>query len=165
MSRYEEEQVGRLIEKIYQIYGRGLPKADCVSDCWISYLEYRKSHGKNFRCRWERVTEYMIDEIRQIRKLRNNRIRLESRLSLDQSFCDNDEDIRSILFPAKGDFTKGVILWDYAWHLGVEKSRILRYMVRDEDDSYIMRKLGLSEQRYRELKTELREDMTVYINS
>lgn len=165
MSKYEENQVNRLIEGVYLFHGQGLSKEDCVSGCWIVYLEYKKKHGIDSALYWEEAAKCMTEEVRRIRMLRNNRYRVQARISMDQRFGDSKEEIRSILFPAKGDFTNSVVLWDFAGRLGVEKHRIMSYMANGEDDSYIMERMGISVRRYQQIKTELREDMNRYINS
>lgn len=165
MSKYEESQVNRLIEAVYRFWGKGLSKEDCISGCWITYLEYKNKYGKESLHYWQDVAERMAEEISRIRKSRNERCRIESKLSLNQQYGDSGEEIRSILFPVKGDFTNSVILWEFAKQLGLEKWRIMSYIANDEDDDYIMKKLGISEQRYLQIKAELREDMKGYIDS
>lgn len=165
MSKHEEEQVTRLIEAVYRYCGKGLPKEDFVSDCWVAYLEYKENIKTNSMNYWKKVTEYMFVELSKLRTIRNNKYRIESRLSLNQKCGESREEMSSILFPVNGDFTKGVILWDFASGLGPEKSMIMSYMAHGEDDGYIMERMGIALQRYQMLKMELRDDMTEYINS
>ena len=89
---------------------------------------------------------------------------LESKLSLDQTIGDSREDIRSILFPVQGDFTNGVILWQYAKSLGKTKYKIMQCMVQEIGDADIIDKLHISSELYYQLKEELKNDMRIYKN-
>lgn len=97
------------------------------------------------------------------KKIRNNRIRIESRLSLNQRFGEEKEEIGAI-FPGKtGDFANYVALWDYAERLGSIKYEILNLMNAREEDYDIMRILHLDKEDYYGLKKELREDFLYYL--
>ncbi len=163
MSKCEEILVDRLVKRIVSRIGRGLDKQDCYIVCWIAYLENRSMYlGKlSF---WEDITLCIIFEVDKLRKERNRRFRMQSKLSLDQKIDSSDIEVREILRPKKMGFEDGIALWDYAKRLGKEKERIMRLMAQGENDQYIMNKMNISKTKYERLREELKKDMIRYLN-
>lgn len=165
-SEYEIQQVNRIIDEIYKTMS-GLDREECQSAGWCSYMEMKNAflfqyHTESY---WETVINGIVDEFEQMRIERNNKISLESTLSLNQHLGDSEEEAGEILFPIQGDFTNGVILWDYLKGLGEEKYPILRLMSDREEDSDIIEILHLDKNKYFEIKEQLKEDMRVYEES
>ena len=120
ISRYEENQVDRFLYDLYLLWGGNLDEDMCIGEGWIVYLEGREKYQYDIGDAeyWEYVRTNVKKLFLDLRKIRNNRIRIESRLSLNQRFGEEKEEIGAI-FPGKtGDFANYVALWDYAERLG-----------------------------------------------
>lgn len=165
MSEYERKEVLLLIDEIYAQYGGGLEYEECLAEGWVTYIEARQVISIFSKQFWQLITNEIVERFAEMRKTRNRKISLESRLSLDQKIGDSKEDIRSILFPVQGDFTNGVILWQYAKSLGEKKYQMMQCMSQGEEDEYIMDKLHMTSDFYYALKEELKTDMMVYIDA
>lgn len=164
MSEYESKEVLLLIDEIYIQCGGGLEYEECLAEGWVTYIEARQIISVSCKHFWQLIANEIIERFAEMRRTRNRKISVESRLSLDQNIGDSKEDIRSILFPVQGDFTNGVILWQYAKSLGEKKYQMMQYMSQGEEDEYIMDKLRMTSDFYYELKEELKTDMLVYID-
>lgn len=166
MSRREEQHVQRLSEAAYYSFGKGLLKDDVISVCWVAYLENKQKligfHSEDY---WMEAAKYMEKYIAVMRRDRNRRCSVQSKLSMNQTCNDSGEEIGSILFHIYGDFTKSVALWDYARRLGEKKWKIIKCIVYGDDDREIMRRVNMDEECYWEIKKGLQEDMNRYINS
>lgn len=165
ISRYEENQVDRFLYDLYLLWGGNLDEDMCIGEGWIVYLEGREKYQYDIGDAeyWEYVRTNVKKLFLDLRKIRNNRIRIESRLSLNQRFGEEKEEIGAI-FPGKtGDFANYVALWDYAERLGSIKYEILNLMNAREEDYDIMRILHLDKEDYYGLKKELREDFLYYL--
>ena len=165
ISRYEENQVDRFLYDLYLLWGGNLDEDMCIGEGWIVYLKGREKYQYDIGDAeyWEYVRTNVKKLFLDLRKIRNNRIRIESRLSLNQRFGKEKEEIGAI-FPGKtGDFANYVALWDYAERLGSIKYEILNLMNAREEDYDIMRILHLDKEDYYGLKKELREDFLYYL--
>ena len=165
ISIYEELQVEKYLYDLYLLWGRNLEESMCISEGWIVYLDgkekYRYDIGEAEY--WQYVQENVKRRFAELRTVRNERIRLESRMSLNQTFGDAEEEI-GVLVPAKtGDFVNSIALWDYAQRLGGIKYEVLKLMYAKEEDYDIMRILRLDREDYYEIKRELREDFERYL--
>lgn len=163
-SSYEITQVNKLIHEMYELYGRGLDFDECWSESWVAYAETRHELVDicNNGMLWVLARRKIKEALEQKRKIRNEKIHLESRLSLNMIPKDSDEPVYSFLPTAHGDFVNGLCLWMYGEDLGLQKSSILRYLYHGEDDLDIIKKLRLENEDYFELKRQLREDMRFY---
>ena len=106
ISRYEENQVDRFLYDLYLLWGGNLDEDMCIGEGWIVYLEGREKYQYDIGDAeyWEYVRTNVKKLFLDLRKIRNNRIRIESRLSLNQRFGEEKEEIGAI-FPGKtGDF-------------------------------------------------------------
>lgn len=167
MSNYEYQQVNRFLHEIYCIWGRNLDEDDCRSEGWIVYLEGRRKYRYDIGDSeyWEYVEKNYIKRINEIRKNRNKRCQLESKMSLNKIYDDEREEIGNIFWSRTGNFENSVILWDYIKKLGNIKNSILHLMAGREGDDEIMKIMRLSEEDYYTIKLELRDDFGKYINS
>lgn len=165
MSEYEYQQVMKLLDEVYNIWGRGLDRDEWESIGWVAYMEARKKHiSEYYSDYWEEIARNVVASINRMRDVRNEKISLESRLSLNCKLGESKEEIGSILFPTQGDFTNGIALWDYVKHLGKKKFIIMKSLAWREDDYEIMEKMHMSKDEYYSIKFELQEDMMHYIN-
>lgn len=164
MSEYERKEVMILIDEIYAQCGRGLSYEECLAEGWLAYAEARQGLSVFSKQFWLDVSGAIIERLAEMRKNRNRKISLESKLSLDQKVGDSKEDLRSILFPVQGDFTNGVILWQYAKSLGKIKYKMMQYMAQGIEDAYIIDRLHMTNELYYELKEELKTDMKMYMD-
>ena len=106
ISRYEENQVDRFLYDLYLLWGGNLDEDMCIGEGWIVYLEGREKYQYDIGDAeyWEYVRTNVKKLFLDLRKIRNNRIRIESRLSLNQRFGEEKEEIGAI-FPGKtGDY-------------------------------------------------------------
>ena len=137
----------------------------CISEGWIVYLDGKEKYRYDIGDAeyWQYVQENVKRRFAELRTVRNERIRLESRMSLNQTVGDAEEEI-GVLVPAKtGDFVNSIALWDYAQRLGGIKYEVLKLMYAKEEDYDIMRILRLDREDYYEIKRELREDFERYL--
>lgn len=88
ISRYEENQVDRFLYDLYLLWGGNLDEDMCIGEGWIVYLEGREKYQYDIGDAeyWEYVRTNVKKLFLDLRKIRNNRIRIESRLSLNQRF-------------------------------------------------------------------------------
>lgn len=165
ISRYEENQVDQFLHEVYLIWGNNLEESSCMEEGWITYLESRENYKRNINDVefWEYIQENVIKRFGELRTIRNERIRLESRLSLNQKFGEAREEIGTLIPGKRGDFVKYIALWDYAQRLGGIKYEVLKLMYAKEEDYDIMRILHLDKESYYEIKRELREDFERYL--
>lgn len=100
ISRYEENQVDRFLYDLYLLWGGNLDEDMCIGEGWIVYLEGREKYQYDIGDAeyWEYVRTNVKKLFLDLRKIRNNRIRIESRLSLNQRFGEEKEEIGAI-FP------------------------------------------------------------------
>lgn len=95
ISRYEENQVDRFLYDLYLLWGGNLDEDMCIGEGWIVYLEGREKYQYDIGDAeyWEYVRTNVKKLFLDLRKIRNNRIRIESRLSLNQRFGEEKEEI------------------------------------------------------------------------
>lgn len=166
-TNYEYCQANKVISDIYEIYGSGLDMEECVSASWQAYFEVRHDIGGicNTDIFWELAISKIRDEIQKLRKIRNARINLESKLSLNQIFYDSDEPVYTYIAAKNGDFSNSICMWNYVQSLGRLKASISRMLYYGEDDREIMSKLRLPPEKYYELLRQLKDDFREYVSS
>lgn len=154
LSDYERGQVSCFLYELYLEEGKSLDEETCASEGWIVYLEGRQKYRYDIGDvdYWEYVRINVIKRFKELKNIRNEKIRLESRLSLNRTYGESKEEIGAVLFRKVGDFTNTVALWDYVNRLGELKSNILRLLYRGEEDYNIIKILKLPEEDYYELK-------------
>lgn len=165
MSQYEYKQASKMIHDCYDNFGQGLDFEECYSASWVAYLEVRErvSNIYNTDTLWVEARPQIIEVIKNIRKIRNDKMRMESRLSLNQTLGESDEPVYTFLFPVHGDFVNGICLWDYIDGLGGKKAKILHLLYQGEDDISIMDRLQLKIFEYYDLIIEIKGDLMVYM--
>ncbi len=163
-SPYEMAQINKLIHEMYALYGQGLDYDECLSESWIAYAETRHELTDiyNNSMLWVLARRKIKEALEQKRKIRNEKIHLESKLSLNMIPKNSDEPVYSFLPTAHGDFVNGLCLWTYVEELGQKKSTILRYLYYGYDDIDIIKILRMENEEYFELIRQLREDMRFY---
>ena len=162
MSEYERNEVMALLDEVYAQCGSGLNYEECLAEGWLAYVEAKQKLSVFSEQFWQNILIEIVERLAEIRKDRNRKMALESKLSLDQTIGDSREDIRSILFPVQGDFTNGVILWQYAKSLGKTKYKMMQCMAQEMEDADIIEKLHMTSELYYKLKEELKNDMKIY---
>ena len=75
------------------------------------------------------ILEEHFDEIR---KERNHKMTVESRLSLNQKCGESKEEIGCLFASKSGDFVKRIALWDFMKHLDKRKYKIVRLLYARE---------------------------------
>lgn len=165
VSDYEEKQVNRFLDDLYLLEGRHLKKEECIVEGWIVYLDGRKRYRYSIADSgyWTYVQKNVLKRFKEMRKARNEKIRLESRLSLNQKVGDSREEIGTLIVGKCGDFANNIVLWDYVSHLGKVKYDIVRLMYNREEDRDIMTILKLEKPAYLELKRQLEHDFRIYL--
>lgn len=104
----------------------------------------------------------MVKRFKELSRIRNERISLESNLSLNKVYGESREEIGAVLFRAAGDFTNAVAMWDFVERLGKVKEEVLRLLYQGEDDYDIMKRMHLAEEEYYELKSAIRKDFEIW---
>lgn len=127
---------------------------------WIAKMEY--AVNANYYSYWDHIYRSLENTLECMRKERNKSMRFNGEISLNQTFGDGDTPAETFLFPGKGDFTNGIALYDWVERLESIKKKIVRLMLRKEDDDYIMRVLHLDSSFYYRLKGELQEEYAKY---
>lgn len=158
-SDAEFQRINGFIHQQVRRYGRSLDKEECFSEAWRAFLEARYTyHLVAGCCSFTVYAERCITEsLCRLRRDRNDRMSLESKLSLDMAFMDSDETVGARFFRKVNDCTANVALWDFVERQGEEKHRILRQMNMGMDDGEIMEKNHMDAQTFDRLLAELRE--------
>lgn len=164
MSSYEYAQANQFIYNMYMKYGRGMDFEECRAIAFLEYAEVRYELGDiyNREIMWEYARERIESAFEQARKIRNKKIELEGKISLNQTYGDSDEPVYTYLFPVHGDFVKSLCMWNNIKEWGGLKYNILLRLYRGEEDAEIMNGLKLSGLEYYEIKRELRERLALY---
>lgn len=163
-TKYEYQQANKFIQEMYDLYGQGLEMEDSKQTSWMAFWEIRSTmlDVSNTELLWVLAKKRIVIALREMRKVRNNRIKLESNLSLNQTWDDSDEPEYTYFTPVQGDFSNAVCLWSYVQELGKRKEIILKKLYYGEEDSDIMDALQMEPEEYYEIKWQLRNDMLKY---
>lgn len=165
ISDYEIKEVKRFISDIYDLYGGNLDQEDWEGEALVTYLElWKRCNGKIYLYYdWGQIYVKLKEVIIQLKRVRNEKIRIESNLSLNASYGENGQMAES-WFPGKtGNFVNRIVLWDYMKRLGHKKFQVLKLMYQREDDHEIMEKMHLSVRQFYEIKMELQIDFQQYL--
>lgn len=165
ISTYEENQVDRFLYELYLLWGKNLEEEMCISEGWIIYLEGKEKYQYDIGDAeyWEYVQKNVRRRFAELRTMRNERIRLESLMSLNQTYGEIREEIGTLIPSKTGDFVNSIALWDYAQRLGGIKYEVLNLMYAREDDYDIIKTLRLDKEEYYEIKRTLRKDFQHYL--
>lgn len=162
MSDYEYKAMTELIALIRKEFGEGIDREDCESECVEAYCEIRNIISKNREDFWNIAAEHMRNHLIGYRHKRNQKISLESKLSLNSCCEGSDEEIGSIMFRSKDDFVGRIIFWNDCLYMGDKKYSIMKLLSYREDENYIMEQLCIEEEEYDRLISEIREDLKKY---
>lgn len=165
ISAYEENQVNLFIHNLYLLYGKSIDKYIFLNESWIAYLEGKEKWNFDITDTeyWEYVQETIERRLENLKKIRNNRIRIEANLSLNQKIKETNEEISTVIHGKAGDFANSVILWSYAKQLGEEKYKILKLINGREEDKDIMKIMKLNKDSYEKIRRELKADFQCFL--
>ena len=165
MSNYEFAQINKFIYQLYKKYGRGLDFDECRS---IGYLEYEETRRRmedaySSEYLWIYAKEKIIAALNRARKIRNEKMHLESELSLNQNIGEFKEPVHTFLPTKKKNFDHSVCLWFDLEHLERRDYKILSGLYWGADDWEIISWLRMSTSEYFERKSILREKLQEYL--
>lgn len=165
MSAYEYVQVNKFIYQLYTKYGSGLEFEECLSIGYLEYAEVRRQLGDiyNKELLWLYSKDQIVAAFKKARKVRNEKYRLESSLSLNQSIGELKEPVYTILPSTRYNFADSVCLWYDLKQLDINYYHVLCGLYRGEDDWEIMEHLKITADDYFEWKCELREALETYM--
>ena len=156
-----------------QFIRRQIESFGCNSDCddtmqdgWRVYLLAQQDYSRvSGCCDFESYVNYRFEvHMDELRYKRNERLHIESSLSLDQPLTNTNNSIGTTFFRSHGDFTKYVALQDFEERQGPEKSRILRLMRYQYTDKEIMRLYKIAPSRYYQHVGELQAAFREWLN-
>ena len=165
ISDYERKKVESFLCEVYLTKWDTLDKNVCISEGWIVYLEIREKYNY---CRteteyWNHIQFHVEKSFNELRRNRNNIIRLESNLSLNHSYGECREEIGTI-FPQKDEnFINKIIVKDYMNRLDSVKAQIVCFLYCGETDYEIIKRMNLSKDEYHKLKKEIQKEFKNYI--
>ncbi len=151
-------------EQIY-LHGTRMDVEECRQEGWRAFLEARETyHRVEGCCTFRRYAEHLLqDAFRRMRKARNERIVLESVLSLDQPFGEATETVGMRCFPgATNDCSNIVALRDYICRQGPAKARIIWQLYHQMDPQEVMAQEHLTRETYHALLHEIRIAFSVW---
>ena len=166
-SRYEYQEVERLILAMYRLKGYGLDPEECRS---AAYLEYTEVRTRYYEVRmnpdyWKVVAQSICQAFAKMKKERDGSGYAKRNPSLNAVKEGFDETVEAFLYCPQGDFVNGIVFWDYLFRLGRKKYKLARLITQKEDDLYIMEKMRLDKAELEQLKSELCQDMLSYIEN
>ena len=165
MSNYEYEQLKRFVRRLYFLYGKGLDYEEYQGTAFLEYSIVRKEIRELWHPElWERAEKQIIKAVREMRRERNSKIHLESKMSMDQTLAESKEPVYAVLFPAKGNFANAVCLWVDMKRLGYWEYKILKSLYYGDEDEKIIKKLGVSPENYFALKSKTCERIRKYMD-
>ena len=163
MSDYEYKSMTDLIALIRKEFGESIDREDCEGECVEAYCEIRNIISKNRDDFWNIVAEHMCNRLIEYRHKRNQKISLESKLSLNLRCGHSDEEIGSIMFPSNDDFVGHIMFWNDCLHMGDKKYSIMKLLSYGEDKNYIIEQLSIDEEEYDRSINEIREELKKYL--
>lgn len=165
MSAYEYAQANDFIYRLYIKYAQGMEFEECRSIAFLEYVEVRKElediYDREFL--WLYSKERIITAFKKARQIRNEKIRLEARCSLNQMLPDSEETIITKIASAKSDFANSVCMWNDLQRMEEKNYKVLRCLYRGAEDWEIMQQMRLSADDYFAIKQEIRERIRRYI--
>lgn len=150
MSDNDFRQADDFIMSQINSYGHFMDKNECRQEGWRAFMEAENSYYKVAGCcSFAVYAQYCIlDTLDLLRKRRNKRIEIESRLSLDMNFEDCDETVGNRYFCAVNDYLGDVALWDFINRLGKEERQIISLLTQGYGDREIYDELHISRKEY-----------------
>lgn len=165
MSDYEYSQLDKMVYQLYLAYGKGLEFDECRRIAFLKYVEVRNELDNfyNEDLLWIYSQNRIIDAFKDERRKRNDKIRLEANLSLNQFIGDSDEPVYTILFPVHGNFVNHVCLWNDMRRFGKRCYKILSALYWGDEDWEIVDGLKISAKEYFKMKNYLRIKLKEYV--
>ena len=165
MSDYEYSQLDKMVYQLYLAYGKGLEFDECRSIAFLKYVEVRNELDNfyNEDLLWIYSQNRIIDAFKDERRKRNDKIRLEANLSLNQFIGDSDEPVYTILFPVHGNFVNHVCLWNDMRRFGKRCYKVLSALYWGDEDWEIVDGLKISAKEYFKMKNYLRIKLKEYV--
>jgi len=161
MREWSEESyqiADQFIREQIHLHSPRMDVEECRQEGWRAFLEARVTYHRVEGCyTFRRHAETFLQEaFRRMRRTKNERISLESSLSLDQPFGEDTETIGMRCFPGTtNDCSQIVALRDYIYRQGLEKSRIIWQLYHQADPQEIMAQEHLSQEAYHVLMNEI----------
>ena len=158
-SELEFQAVNRFIHQQVRQYGHHMDEEECCAEAWRALLEARYSyHLVEGCCDFRAYAEHCVAEgLDLLRRQRDPRFKLESRLSLDMRYDGARESLGERYFRKTSDCSGIVALRDFMERQGKEKCRVLWHLYYQEDDLVIMEEERLTPERYYGMLEELQE--------
>lgn len=165
MSAYEYAQANDFIYRLYKKYGKGLEYEECRGMGFLEYAEVRRRYDDiyNTEYLWLYAAERIIDVFREARAIRNEKIRLEATLSLNQCIGESREPVYTFLPSKKNNFDRSVCLWFDMKQLEKTDYQILCGLYWGADDWELIDRLRITTDEYFERKCILRENLQDYL--
>ena len=153
------------IEYCVDRYGRHMDREECTAEAWSVLLQARKTYSRFAGCcSFEAYVEIRMEQrMDQLRTERNERIAVESPVSLDMMYYDTNESMRDHIPRKTNDCSAGVALWDYARRLGPEKYAVLRMISQTYTKEEIMEARHISQEWYRILMEDIENDFREWL--
>ena len=165
MSGYEFAQVNNFIYQLYEKYGTGLEFDECRSIGYLEYEETRRAIGDacNTEYLWIYAKGKIAEAFKKARRIRNEKIRLESNLSLNQNIGECKEPVYTIIPAKEHGFDRSVCLWLDLRQLEESDYKIISGLYWGADDWEIINYLRMSTDEYFARKSILREMLQKYL--
>ena len=158
-SDLEYQACSRFIHQEVRRHRGSMDEEECLSEAWRAFLEARYSYRWVAGCCGFRAYAAVCiqESLDLMRRRRNQRISLESRLSLDMCFEGSAESVGARYFRKVGDFSGWVILKDMIERQEEPKRRVLWQMLQGLSDAEIMEEDRMDAQDYYRVIEELQE--------
>ena len=165
MSAYEYAQVNNFIYRLYKKYGKGLEYEECRSIGFLEYVEVRRQYGDEYNSEylWFYAAKRIINAFGEARRVRNERIHLEARLSLNQCIGESKEPVYTFLPTKRNNFDRSVCLWCDLKKFEKMDYQLLRGLYWGADDWELIDWLRISTNEYFEGKCILKENLQEYL--
>lgn len=158
-SIYEEKQAKKFIGNKINLYRRKLALDECESAAWEVYFEVREKYiydlaNTDF---WVCVDLGIKRALEELNRIRSERIKLYSPLSLNSYVGENREELLSIIPGKHSDFSNSAVFGVFVRNLGETKYKIINLLVHNEEDYDIIRYLRISYDEYYKEKLEIKD--------
>lgn len=157
-SDYEEKQARKFIGDRIDLYRKNLNPDECEEIAWEVYFEVREKYIDDLANTdfWICVDRGIKSALEKFYKIRNERIRIYSPLSLNSQVGENSEELITIISGKHSDFSDSAVFWMFVKNLGELKYKIIRMLVWQEEDYDIIKNLRISYEEYYREKLEIK---------
>lgn len=110
-SHFEEKQARRFIRNEIDLYGKNMEADECEGAAWQAYFEVREKyiHDLGNADYWICAARKIKCALENLRKIRNEKIKNHSNLSLYATIGENQEELISIIASKHGDFSNSAV--------------------------------------------------------